>query len=122
MRYVYDTKTKLLKDLFHLNNKENIITHESVYLNGLDMKCFLLLSDQELHTYEDICKYLYDLEIVGYRNTEGKTRIIDRKTGRQRVRTIGFRMLKKLKPFEMKLECKNNVGIKLVSKEEIWIE
>lgn len=122
MRYIYNSNERMLRDLLYYNKGNGIVTHKPIYLNNLEGKLLLFLSDQQFHTYEDICKFLYKHEIVSCRNAKGKIRIIDKKTAVRRIRITSHRMLNKIKPFEVRIKCKRNVGITLISKEKIWIE
>lgn len=122
MRYVYNAKKRILRDALYYNKGNGIQTHRPVHLENIEGKLLMLLSDGKLHKYEDICSFLWKLEIVTCRTVKGKHRILDRKTALNRIRTTSCRMLKKVKLFDLRLECKRDIGIKLISKEKIWIE
>ena len=122
MRYVYNSNKRQLRDLLYYNKADGKQTHRPKNLSKREGKLLMLLSDGENHTYEEICKFLWNLEVVHYKKTEGKTKIIDRKTAKDRIRVVACRMARKIKNFEIHLKHRWNIGIKLVSKEEIWLE
>lgn len=122
MRYVYNSSERILRDLLYYNKADGKPTHRPVCLNKKEGELLMLLSDRKLHTYEEICKKIWEIEIVTYKNAKGKYRIIDRKTAINRITSIRYTMLKKLKAFELQYECIKNVGIKLITEEKIKIE
>lgn len=122
MRYVYDSNKRILRDTLYYNKGGMKQTHRPKKLSKREGKLLMLLSDGENHTYEEMCKFLWDLEVVHYRKTKGKRKIIDRKTAQNRVRVVLCRMARKIKNFEIHLKNSWDIGIKLVSKEEIWLE
>lgn len=122
MRYVYDTKRKILRDAFYYNKVNGVQTHRPVTLSKREGQLLMLLSDGYNHTYEEICEFLWKLEVVTYKKTKGKTKIIDRKTAMSRIRTVASRLEKRIRTFETHLKHRWGIGIKLVGKEEIWLE
>lgn len=122
MRYVYNSNKRELRDLLYYNKADGKPTHRPVCLNRKEGKLLMILSDRKLHTYEDISEFVWETEIVTCENIGEKYRIIDRKTAINRISSTCYTMLKKLKSFELQYECIKNVGIKLISKEKIWIE
>lgn len=122
MRYVYDSNKRELRDLLYYNKADGKPTHRPRKLSKREGKLLMLLSDGENHTYEEMCEFLYGLEVVTCRTARGKTKIIDRKTAKDRIRVVASRMSRKIKNFEIHLKHRWNIGIKLVSKEEIWLE
>lgn len=122
MRYVYNSNKRELRDLLYYNKADGKQTHRPKKLSKREGKLLMLLSDGENHTYEEICEFLWGLEIVTYRNTKGKVKIIDRSTAMSRVRVVACRLLKKIKIFEIHLKYRWGIGIRLESKEEIWLE
>lgn len=122
MRYVYDTNKEVLRDLLYFNKGKGVQTHRPVKVKGKQGKLLTLLSDGESHTYEEICEFLWGLEVVTYKKTKGKSKIIDRRTAMSRVRVVASRMQREIRTFEIYLKHKWGIGIKLVGKEEIWLE
>lgn len=122
MRYVYNSNKRELRDLLYYNKAGGKPTHRPKHLSKREGKLLMLLSDRESHTYEEMCKFLYGLEVVTCRTVKGKKRIIDRKTAQNRIRVVASRMMRKIRTFEMQMIYRIDIGIKLVSKEEIWLE
>lgn len=122
MRYVYNSNKRELRDLLYYNKVGEKQTHRPKKLSKREGKLLMLLSDGESHTYEEMCHFIYGLEIVSYKKTEGKTKIIDRKTATNRIRVIACKMMRKIKAFEIQMIYRINIGMKLESKEEIWLE
>lgn len=122
MRYVYDNSKRILRDLLYYNKADGKPTHRPVCLNRKEGKLLMILSDRKFHTYEDISEFVWETEIVTCESIGEKYKIIDRKTAINRISSTCYTMLKKLKSFELQYECIKNVGIKLISKEKIWIE
>ena len=122
MRYVYNSSERILRDLLYYNKADGKPTHRPVCLNRKEGKLLMILSDRKFHTYEDISEFVWETEIVTCENIGEKYKIIDRKTAINRISSTCYTMLKKLKSFELQYECIKNVGIKLISKEKIWIE
>lgn len=122
MRYVYNSSKRILRDLLYYNKADGKPTHRPVCLNRKEGKLLMILSDRKFHTYEDISEFVWETEIVTCESIGEKYKIIDRKTAINRISSTCYTMLKKLKSFELQYECIKNVGIKLISKEKIWIE
>ena len=122
MRYVYNSSERKLRDLLYYNKADGKPTHRPVCLNRKEGKLLMILSDRKFHTYEDISEFVWGTEIVTCKNIGEKYRIIDRKTATNRISTTCHTMLNKIKPFEVQIKCKRDVGITLISKEKIWIE
>lgn len=122
MRYVYNSSKRILRDLLYYNKGDGIPTHRPVNLNKKEGQLLMLLSDEELHRYDDICKFIWDLEIVTCETAKGKNKIIDRKTAVNRIGTICSTMIKKTKNFGIEIKCKKRIGIKLITQERIWIQ
>lgn len=122
MRYVYNSSKRILRDLLYYNKADGKPTHRPVCLNRKEGKLLMILSDRKIHTYEDISEFVWETEIVTCESIGEKYKIIDRKTAINRISSTCYTMLKKLKSFELQYECIKNVGIKLISKEKIWIE
>ena len=122
MRYVYNVEKRELRDLLYYNKADGKPTHRPKKLSKREGRLLMLLSDGESHTYEDMCQFVYGLEIVSHRKTEGKTRIIDRKTGSNRIRVIASRMMRKIRTFEIRMIYRIDIGLKMTCKEEIWLE
>ena len=122
MRYVYNVEKRELRDLLYFNKAGGKPTHRPKKLSKREGRLLMLLSDGESHTYEDMCQFVYGLEIVSHRKTEGKTKIIDRKTGSNRIRVIASRMMRKIRTFEIRMIYRIDIGLKMTSKEEIWLE
>lgn len=122
MRYVYNAKERELRDLLYYNKAGGRPTHRPRHLSKREGKLLMLLSDMENHTYNEICEFLWNLEVVDYRKTEGKAKIIDKRTAQNRIRVVASRMLRKIRTFEMQLKYRRDIGIKLIGKEEIWLE
>ena len=122
MRYVYNSNKRELRDLLYYNKAGGKQTHRPKKLSKREGKLLMLLSDGESHTYEEMCEFVYGLEIVSYKKTEGKTRIIDKKTGSNRIRVIASRMMRKIRAFETRMIYRIDIGMKLEGKEEIWLE
>ena len=122
MRYVYNSNKRELRDLLYYNKAGGKQTHRPKKLSKREGKLLMLLSDGESHTYEEMCHFVYGLEIVSYKKTGGKTRIIDKKTGSNRIRVIASRMMRKIRAFETRMIYRIDIGMKLEGKEEIWLE
>lgn len=122
MRYVYNSNKRELRDLLYYNKAGGKQTHRPKKLSKREGKLLMLLSDGESHTYEEICEFVYGLEIVSYKKTKGKTKIIDRKTAQNRIRVVASRMMRKIRTFEMQILYRFDIGIKLIGEEEIWQE
>ena len=122
MRYVYNSNKRELRDLLYYNKAGGKQTHRPKKLSKREGKLLMLLSDGESHTYEEMCHFVYGLEIVSYKKTEGKTRIIDKKTGSNRIRVIASRMMRKIRAFEIQMIYRIDIGLKMIGKEEIWLE
>lgn len=122
MRYVYNVEKRELRDLLYYNKAGGKPTHRPKKLSKREGRLLMLLSDGESHTYEDMCQFVYGLEIVSHRKTEGKTKIIDRKTGSNRIRVIASRMMRKIRTFETRMIYRIDIGLKMTGKEEIWLE
>ncbi len=122
MRYVYNAKERELRDLLYYNKAGGKQTHRPRHLSKREGRLLMLLSDGENHTYEEICEFLYGYEVVNYKNTKDKKKIIDRKTAQNRIRVLACRMMRKIRAFEMQMLYRVDIGIKLIGKEEIWLE
>lgn len=122
MRYVYNAKERELRDLLYYNKAGGKQTHRPKNLSKREGKLLMLLSDGENHTYEEMCEFLYGLEVVTCRTVKGKKKIIDRKTAQNRIRVVASRMMRKIRTFEMQMLYRVDIGIKLTGKEEIWLE
>ena len=122
MRYVYDTNKRVLRDTLYFNKGGGVQTHRPIQLSKREGQLLMLLSDGNSHTYEEICEFLWKLEVVTYKKTKGKTRIIDRRTAMSRIRTVASRLERRIRTFETHLKHRWGIGIKLGGKEEIWLE
>lgn len=122
MRYVYNVEKRELRDLLYYNKAGGKPTHRPKKLSKREGRLLMLLSDSESHTYEDMCQFVYGLEIVSHRKTKGKTKIIDRKTASNRIRVIASRMMRKIRTFEIRMIYRIDIGLKMTGKEEIWLE
>ena len=102
MRYVYNAKERELRDLWERKKKG---WHRRVSLTRLESKLLMLLSDNELHRYEEIEEYLYN----------------DSGIGNYREMRIMPRLKKKLKNYrEIKIKTRVKLGYYL--KGNIYIE
>lgn len=122
MRYVYNSNKRELRDLLYYNKAGGIPTHRPKKLSNTEGRLLMLLSDKESHTYEEICEYLYGFEVVTCRTVKGKKKIIDRKTAQNRIRVVASRMMQKIRTFEIQMIYRIDIGLKIDSKEEIWLE
>ena len=122
MRYVYNVEKRELRDLLYFNKAGGKPTHRPKKLSKREGRLLMLLSDGESHTYEEMCEFLYGLEVVTCRTVKGKKKIIDRKTAQNRIRVVASRMMRKIRAFETRMIYRIDIGLKMTSKEEIWLE
>ena len=122
MRYVYNSNRRELRDLLYYNKGGMKQTHRPKKLSKREGRLLMLLSDGESHTYEEMCEFLYGLEVVTCRTVKGKKKIIDRKTAQNRIRVIASRMMRKIRTFEIRMIYRIDIGLKMTGKEEIWLE